>query len=97
MRSSVDPKLQKDGVDAERLEQWLVSLLAASPTLRLFLTVRNCMHDRKAIHDSSTPQDDALHFRQVACARAPLVHGHFRASLRSWAILIQPYRYAASI
>ena len=33
---SVDPQRQKGGVDIRRLRQWLVCLLTASPTLKLF-------------------------------------------------------------
>lgn len=32
---SVNPQLQRDGVDTQRLRQWLVGLLIASPTLKL--------------------------------------------------------------
>lgn len=32
----VNPHLQNDGVEVQKLEQWLIGLLTASPTLRLF-------------------------------------------------------------
>ncbi len=33
---NVNPQLQRDGVDTRRLRYWLVDLLTATPTLRLF-------------------------------------------------------------
>ena len=34
--ATINPEIQKTGVDTETLQQWLIEVLAASPTLRLF-------------------------------------------------------------